>query len=93
VTAAYRGKFVVLRSPVVFRNPPGRFNPISLFHPVQRRIERAFFNLKHVIRDLPDPPRDRVPMHWPPGQRLQDHEVQWSMDEIGGVHAFFPFQL
>ena len=45
LAAAHRREPVVLRAPVVFRRPPFGAQQTADFQPMERRIERAFFDL------------------------------------------------
>ncbi len=76
------GQLVVFRAPVRVRDAPFAVEPSLLLHPVERGVERAFFDLKSRLGDLLDPAQDREPVHRAPGQGLQDEEVEGTADEV-----------
>ena len=51
----------------------------SVFHSVQRGIERAFFDLKDAVGGELNPPRESEAVHGSPGQCLQDDEIESSL--------------
>src|SRR5688572_26061092 len=82
-----RGQTIELGPAIVLRYAPGRFDPATLFEPMERRIERALLDLEDVVGDLPDPARYAVAVSRSPGQCFQDHQVQRSVHQISRTHA------
>jgi hypothetical protein len=56
--------------------------------PLQGRIERSFFNLEHIARDLPQPLRDPIAMHGFQRQCLQQHHVECSGEQRFRFHTW-----
>src|SRR6185437_9583412 len=75
-------QLVKARATVVFRQTPFAFNPAPLLNPVQSWIERPFFHLKHVFRQLLDSLPDPIAMHGTQRKRLEHQHVQRSLGKI-----------
>jgi hypothetical protein len=54
---------------------------------VQGRIERTLLHLEHVARQLPDAFGDRPAMERLECERLQNEQVERSLDEIDGLRG------
>ncbi len=67
-----RGESVELGLAVALRESPLRVEPAFVFHPVQRRVERALFDLQLLARGLLDRAHDGEPVHRAPGEGLED---------------------
>src|SRR5215472_183315 len=80
-------------SPVVFRLPPLRRNPTLNQQALQCRVERAFFNLKHVFRHLMNMLGNTVTMHRTPRKRLEDQHIEGSGWNLGPARLSCPHSL
>ena len=54
---------IIFGAPVILGLAPLGGDPVLLFQPVQRGVERALIDLQHVFRDLPDALRDGPAVH------------------------------
>ena len=72
---------------LVFRPAPPGPDPSRLFHPVQRRIERAFLDSEHVVKRL-DLRGDGVAVERAsPGEEGQHEEGKRPLEGISARHA------
>src|SRR5678815_5667507 len=67
---------IVLRPPIVLRQPPLGFDQPSSRESVEGGIERSLIEQQHGLRGAFDPLRHAVTVLRPPGQRLQNKEVE-----------------
>src|SRR5579884_1257706 len=74
--AARSRELVVAGAAVVFRGAPLGLDPSVKQQPLERGIERAFFNLQHFMRNLLDALGDAVAVHAAQAQRLEDEHVE-----------------
>src|SRR5688500_19224041 len=93
VPAAECRELVVLRLPVVLREPPLGLDPAAFLEAVERRVERPLVDAEQGVGDLADPARDGVAVARPPRKGLQNQHVERALEEIeifGGVfgHGF-----
>src|SRR5688500_10261784 len=49
---------------------------------MERGVERSFPDAEHFPGELFDPARDGVSVRRPPGQRLEDEEIEGSLEAI-----------
>ena len=64
------------RRPALRRSSQLRLHPPLTQHPLQRRVKRTLFHLEQIVRDLLNVLDQRIPMHRPQQQRLQNHDLQ-----------------
>ena len=57
--------------------------PALLFEPVERGIESALCDLKHVFADLLDAAGDGPSMHGFERKRAEDEEVERALNQVG----------
>src|SRR5688572_26598270 len=81
--AARRSQAVKSGAPVVLRDTPIGGDPPLTFQSLERRVERALVDLKHVVRQQLDPLRDRPPVELLGGDGAHDQEVERALDEVG----------
>src|ERR1041384_7444807 len=81
LAAPARRQAIELGAAVVLREPPLRFDPAPPLEPVQGGIERPFFNQKGGVGALPDPGCNVVAMGRPPGEGLEDQEIEGALQE------------
>src|SRR5215203_1041558 len=87
LAAAGSGDVVRASAALAFRLAPPGPDPSRLFHPVQRRIQRAFLNSKHVVKRL-DLRGDGVAMERAsPGEERQHEEGERPLEGIIAWHA------
>src|SRR5215469_5443884 len=72
-------ELVVLRPLLILRNLPFRLDPLLLFQSVQGRIERSRVHLQNLAGAVADGHANSIAMLRPPLQRLQDQEIQSSL--------------
>ena len=82
VLAAARRQRVVARPAVVVGRGPLGFDVVVEEQPLQRWIERALANLQDVIRQLPLPLRDAVPVQRLAVQHPEDQHVQRARQDL-----------
>ena len=58
------------------------FQPAFLQHPLQGGVERAFLHPQQVIGDLLDVLHQRIAVHGPVANRLQNHDFEGAGEEI-----------
>jgi hypothetical protein len=61
-----------------------------MFEPGERRIEGSLLDVQNVARHLPDAPRDRPAVLWLELQRLEDQEIERSLNEVDGLDGLLP---
>src|SRR6185503_12940920 len=82
---------IELRAPVVLGLLPLCGDPAFLLELVQGGVERAFADLKHLLRDDLQPAADRPPVERLDREELQDQEIECALDEIAGpAHLMCP---
>src|SRR5687768_7592642 len=83
-------ELVVTRPPPRLRLSPLTRHPPTLGQPVQCGIKCAFLDEQEILGRTLDPLGDRVPVLGPPGERLEDEEVETLAEdvEIGVRHRF-----
>jgi hypothetical protein len=77
-----RGERVEPCPPVVGRDLPLGRHPSLDEHPLQRGIERSFFDREHVRGDHLNVLRDPVAVHRLDGQRLQDQHLERAGEQF-----------
>src|SRR6266704_5098677 len=75
------GQPVVFSAAVVFGVFPEGRNPTLVFHSVQSGKERARLNIKRAPCNLLDSARDSQAVHLASDKRLQDQQVQRSLQK------------
>jgi len=80
--APKRAEPVKLGATVVVRRAPRGQQPASHFQAMQGRIQRALFDLQHVIRRTLDELRDAVAVQRSAAERLEDQHVERAGQEI-----------
>ena len=80
--SALRCEPVVARAPVVLGRAPERRDPAAILEAVQGRVERAVLHLEHLVRPTLDRMRDGVAVCGPDTERLQDEQVERSLEEL-----------
>src|SRR5690349_4794746 len=75
---------VDLRAAVRVGEPPLTFDPAAFLETVERRVEGALTELERVAGQLLGPAGDGVPVGGPPRERLQNEEVEGTLEEIEG---------
>ena len=73
---------IVSGTPVIFRLPPDGTQPSCLFHSVKSRKERTGSDLERAVSDLLDTPGDAQSMEFAVANRLEDEQVQRSLQKI-----------
>src|SRR5688572_13804289 len=83
---------VELGSAVVLRHAPFRLDESLLFHPVERRIERAFLDPQGVFRKLVNAERNAVSVVRPGAEALEHQQVERALNqiEVPDGHVVFP---
>jgi hypothetical protein len=56
-----------------------------MFESREGRVEGALLDLQNLTRQLPDAPRDRPAVLWLELQRLEDQEIERSLNEVDGL--------
>jgi len=82
LAAAQRGELIELGPAVIVREPPLGLDPFAGLEAVQRWVQRPFADLEDVAGELLDPAGDGIAMRRPPAQRLEDQEIEGSLNEI-----------
>src|SRR6185369_753790 len=80
--AAVRGQRIHLGLAAGLRLAPRGSDPGLLLEAVESGVERALLHAQHVGGDLFDPLGDRPAVHGPQGDRLEDQEVEGSLNEV-----------
>ena len=62
---------------------PLRGQPTLLLQPVQRRIERSVFDLKHIVTGALDVLGNLVSVSWAELQGAKDQHVQSALQQFG----------
>src|SRR5688572_1689453 len=78
------GELVILRPPVVLGEPPLGLDEAFALEAVKGLVESGVFDGQDVVGALTDPARDAVAMHRFPGQRLENQDVERSLEEVHG---------
>src|SRR5262245_48333541 len=76
------GQFVILGATIVFRSAPLGLDPALLLHSVERRVERAFFDLQYVFGRLLNPLRDFVTVERAARERLENQHRQCALKQV-----------
>ena len=79
---ARRGQLVVLRLVIGFADAPLGLQPAALFEAMQRRIERAGFDLEQIVRLRADRLADAVAVLRAPLQGPQDQHVERALKQL-----------
>ena len=77
-----RGQPVILRALVRLADAPLGLQPPALFKTVQRRVERAGFDIKQIVGLGADGLADAVPVLRAPLQGPQDEHVEGALEEL-----------
>src|SRR5215831_5100767 len=84
---AKRSQLIKARPPIVFRPFPFRDHPTFYQHPLQSRIQRAFFYLQHIVRDLLDMLCDPIAMERPLlRESLEDEHIKRTGWDLRPFH-------
>jgi hypothetical protein len=67
---------------ILRRDTDFRLEPFHLQHPLLGRIQRAFLDLQHILRNLLDVFCQSIAMHWLRPKRLQNHHFQRSRKQV-----------
>src|SRR5580704_706840 len=78
-----RSQPVISRFAIIFRCAPERRDPLAILQAVQRRIKRAMLDLQHFVRAVLDYMGNRVPVRRPQHERLENQQVQRSLQQVG----------
>ena len=80
---------IELRALLLVGAAPLRLDPATLFHAVQRRVERAVEHVEDAGRPVADESRDGVAVHRSPRQRAEHEHVERALQEVelAGRHA------
>ena len=84
-TYARRRQQVIACAAVVLGRPPFGANQASRLHPLERWVEAALVHLEHLPRRLPDAEADAPAVQRLERERLQDQQLQRSLEQIGLV--------
>ena len=84
---ARRGEAIILGAPVSFGLAPGRGEPPSFLHAVQRGKQRAGLHLKGAVGDLRDAAENAESMAFGKGKSLQDQKIEGALQKIGSAHS------
>src|SRR6185437_7707831 len=89
---ASRRRHLVVTSPAVSgRRAPLRGHPTFHQHPLQRRVQRAFFDLKNVIRYPLNGIGNLIPMHFAGApQRFQNQQIEGSRRNFVSMQSITP---
>ena len=83
--AASRCELVRAHAPIGGGDTPLRFDPAGFQHPLQGGIERAFLDVKQIIRGLLDVLGQGVTMQRLALEGLQNHHLQGAGKEVALV--------
>ena len=77
---------VVLGAALVLGEVPVGVDEAAVLHAVERRIERAVFDLQNVVGGEVNPFGHAEPVHRPPREGLEDHDIERALKEpeVGG---------
>src|SRR5262245_52934368 len=87
--ATESSQLVVTGAPVVLRCTPFRFDQLAPFQPMQRLVERSVLHRERAGRAFANPAGYPVPVLRPPGQRLEDQDVESAFDQLETPHLAF----
>src|SRR5205814_414739 len=82
---ARTGERVELRPPVVLRLLPLRGDPAFLLELVERGVEGAFADLKHLARDGLQATTDRPAVERLERENLENQQVEGALNEVAGL--------
>src|SRR5215216_3686047 len=91
--SATRRELVELCFAVVLGGAPFALDPAVSLQTVQCRVERALLDEEGAIAPFADEPRDGVPVHRAPGQRLEDQEIECPLKQVERAHSVSPKRL
>src|SRR6266850_1091570 len=77
-----RSQPVIARLPVVLGGAPERRNPLAIFEPMERRVQRSVLDRQHVVGLPFNGVGDRVPVCRADGQCFQDQQVERPLEKI-----------
>src|SRR5512138_207933 len=83
--AAAGREAVELRLPIVLAHAPLGFDGPGALEAVERLVEGGILDLEHAARALLDPPRDPIPVHGSPRERLEYEDVERPVQEVDWV--------
>ena len=84
LAAAGVGDRVELRFASELGGAPVGLDPAVALHAVERRVERAFFDVQSVARLFAEPADDGVAVARPEGERLEDEGVEGAVQSVFG---------
>jgi len=79
-SVALVGKLIELRSPVVLRKPPLRFNPTLLFQAVKSGVQGPLFDLEHVLGCRLDPAGYGIAVERTPAKGLKNQSIERALE-------------
>src|SRR5687768_8851849 len=88
--APARRELVELCLAIVLGESPLALDPALALQAMQGRVERTLLDEKRVVAPFADEPRHGVAVHWPPGQRSEDQEVERPLQQVERGHESCP---
>lgn len=81
--AAGSREVIITGAAIILRNAPLGGDPALLFHTMKRRVERAFFDTKDVIRNPLNVKSNPVAVHGSARERLEDKKSKSPLQDVG----------
>lgn len=76
-------QLIKLRPTTLVRNAPLGADEAAVFHPMQRRVQRALIHLEDAARDATNALRDTPSVQWAQREGLKNQEVQRALEKVG----------